>query len=440
MKLFRNKWFWIGAGVLVTAIALAGAMQMRKGKSQSVTVTKARLKDVVMTVKAPGAIEPRTIVKISADIPGRVVHLRVHEGDDVKRGQLLLELDNTQFSSSVAQTQASLVGARARMKEAEASWKLAQSQYQRRKALFERKVISTQEMDTAENEYTAARSALDAAREEVARLSAALTGDRDRLSKTIYRSPIDGKITALNIEEGEIVVTGTMNNAGTQILTVSDISKMLVKADVDETDVVDIRPGQPAKITVDALPDTSFSGVVTEVGNSASREVNTQGASGQTNFEVKVLFHDTVEAVRPGMTADVEIEVKRANKALSVPIQAVVVRQPEELEKRGVKKRPAKEPKGGDAIAAAEEEQDPGARRKKQLSGVFVKVADRAEWRRVTTGISSETDIQVLPGGDLKDGEQVITGPYKVLRDLRPGDRVELQKRGKGGAPARAGG
>jgi HlyD family secretion protein len=439
MKLFKNKWFWIGAGVLVTLLALVGAMQARKGKTQSVTVTKARLKDVVMTVKAPGAIEPRTVVKISADIPGRVVRLAVHEGDVVKRGQLLLELDNTQYDSNVRQTEASLVAARARLVQAQTQWKIAQSQYERRKALFDRKLLSTQEMDTAENDYASARSSSDAAREEVARLSAALTGARDNLSKTTYRSPIDGKITALNIEAGEIVVTGTMNNAGTQILTVADISKMLVRADVDETDVVDVRPGQPAKITVDAMPDTSFAGVVTEVGNSASRETNTAGASGQTNFEVKVLFHDEVLAVRPGMTADVEIEVKRADKALAVPIQAVVVRQPEELEKRGVKKKPAsKEPKGGDAVAAPDEDQDPGARKKKELSGVFVKVADHAEWRRVKTGISSETDIQILPASELKVGEQVVTGPYKVLRDLKPGDRLELQKKGKGGAPVRA--
>lgn len=438
MKLFKNKWFWIGTGVLVTAIALFGAVQGRKGKTQSVTVTKARLKDVIMTVKAPGAIEPRTVVKISADIPGRVTRLAVHEGDVVKRGQLLLELDNTQYDSNVRQTQATLIGARARLAQAQTQWKIAQSQHQRRKALFDRKLLSTQEMDTAENEYASARSAADAAREEVARYNAALTGARDNLSKTTYRSPIDGKITALNIEAGEIVVTGTMNNAGTQILTVADISKMLVKADVDETDVVDVRPGQPAKITVDALPDTSFTGVVTEVGNSASRETNTAGASGQTNFEVKVLFHDEVAAVRPGMTADVEVEVRRANQALAIPIQAVVVRQPEDLEKRGIKKKAPQKEKKGEAIAAQDDDQDPGSRKKKELTGVFVKVGELAEWRQVKTGISSETDIQVLPASQLKAGEQVITGPYKVLRDLKPGDRVELQKRGKTG-PVRAG-
>ena len=440
MKLFKNKWFWIGVGGFVVVLSLVGALQSRRGKTQSVTVSAARIKDVVMTVKAPGAIEPRTIVKISADIPGRVVRLAVHEGDDVKRGQLLLELDNTQYDSSVRQTQASLVAARSRAQQSETAWKLAQSQYERRKALFARNLLSTQEMDTAENDYSGARAANDAAREEVSRLNAALTGARDVLSKTTYKSPIDGKITALNIEEGEIVVTGTMNNAGTQILTVADISRMLVKADVDETDVVDVRTGQPAKITVDALPDTSFTGVVTEVGNSASRETNTAGASGQTNFEVKVLFHETVAAVRPGMTADVEIEVKRADKALAIPIQAVVVRQPEDLEKRGSKKKVTKEPRNGNALAAAEDDSDPLARKKRELSGVFVKVGELAQFRKVKTGISSETDIQVLPSSELKAGDQVITGPYKVLRDLKPGDRVEIQKKGKGGAPVRAGG
>jgi HlyD family secretion protein len=440
MKLFKNKWFWIGVGVFVVALSLIGALQSRRGKVQSVTISAARIKDVVMTVKAPGAIEPRTIVKISADIPGRVVRLAVHEGDDVKRGQLLLELDNTQYDSSVRQTQASLVAARSRAEQSQTAWKLAQSQYERRKALFARNLLSSQEMDTAENDYSSARAANDAAREEVSRLSAALTGARDVLSKTTYKSPIDGKITALNIEEGEIVVTGTMNNAGTQILTVADISRMLVKADVDETDVVDVRPGQPAKITVDALPDTSFVGVVTEVGNSASRETNTAGASGQTNFEVKVLFHDTVAAVRPGMTADVEIEVRRADKALAIPIQAVVVRQPEDLEKRGTKKKVPKEPKKGDVLAAADDDSDPLARKKRELTGVFVKVGDHAEFKKVKTGISSETDIQVMPSSELKAGDQVITGPYKVLRDLKPGDRVELQKKGKGGVAIRVGG
>ncbi len=441
-KLFRNKWFWIGAGVVVLGLSFVGAMQQRRGKVQTVTVAVARAKDIVQKVKAPGEIEPRTVVKISADIPGRVVQLAVREGDTVKRGQLLLELDNTQYDSSVRQAQASLGSARARIERAAAAFKIAEAAYKRRKALFERKLLSTQEMDTAENEFVAAQTELSTAREEIARLDAVLRGARDNLSKTTYRSPINGTITALNIEEGEIVVVGTMNNPGTQILTVSDVSRMLVKADVDETDVVDVRVEQPATITVDALPDTTFKGTVTEVGNSATR-TTTSTASGETNFEVKVLFSETVREVRPGMTADVEIEVKRAEKALAVPIQAVVVRQPDELEERGKKKSQTKEkaPKEGDAIAASDEEPDPLERKKRELTGVFVMDGEVARFRRVKTGISSETDIQILAGGELKASEKVITGPYKVLRDLKPGDRVRIQKKGRaGGSGAKAGG
>ncbi len=443
MKLFKSRVFWIIAGVVLVALSIVGAFQSRRGKTQSVTVAAARVKDVVETVKAPGAIDARTTVKISADVPGRVVHLAVHEGDEVKRGQLLLELDNTQYGANVHQTEASLVAARSRAAQSATAWKLAQAQYERSKALFERKLLSTQEMDTAENNYATARAEADAAREEVQRLTAALAGAQDVLSKTTYRSPIDGKVVALNIEEGEIVVVGTMNNPGTEILTVADISRMLVKADVDETDVVDVKPGQSAKITVDAMPDTSFTGVVTEVGNSASRVTATSGAQGQTNFQVKVLFHETVPAVRPGMTADVEIEVKRANGALAIPIQAVVVRQPDELEKRGTVKK--KTPKNGDALAAGDEEIDPTQRKKSEITGVFIKVGDHAEFRRVRTGISSETDVQVLPAPgakpaeQLKAGDQVVTGPYKVLRDLRPFDHIDIQKKPKAGVTVKAG-
>jgi HlyD family secretion protein len=444
-KLFKNKFFWIGLGVVVLALSFLGAMQQRKGKVQTVTVAAARTKDIVQKVKAPGEIEPRTVVKISADIPGRVVHLAVREGDTVKRGQLLLELDNTQYDASVRQAQASLSAARSRVDRAASAYKIAEQNYKRRKALSERNLLSTQEMDTAENEYIGAQTELSTAREEVSRIDAVLRGARDNLSKTTYRSPIDGKITSLNIEEGEIVVVGTMNNPGTQILTVSDVARMLVKADVDETDVVDVHVEQAATITVDAIPDTSFKGTVTEVGNSAT-QTSTATASGETNFEVKVLFSDDVPAARPGMTADVEIEVKRAEKALAVPIQSVVVRQPEELEERGKKKTPAgkeKPAKGDEAIAAAsqEEEADPLERKKKEITGVFVMDGEFARFRRVKTGISSETDIQILPGGELKEKEKVITGPYKVLRDLKPGDRVQVQKKGRGGgARVQAGG
>lgn len=437
MKLFRNRWFWIGLGVIVLGVAVAGTLAGKKGKVQQVTLTPAKEKELVQKVKAPGEIEPRTTVKISADISGRVTQLAVSEGDFVKRGQLLLEIDNTRFVSSVRQTQALLSGSRARLSRAEDAMRLEQQAFDRRKALFDRKLLSTQELDQAENALMAARTELASAKEETTRLEAALIGDRDNLAKTTYRAPIDGRIVGLNIEEGEIVVVGTMNNPGTQILSVSDLSRMQVVADVDETDVIDVAVGQKAKITVDALPDTSFEGTVTTVGNSAS-QTTAGSATGETNFEVEVLFSHTVPEIRPGMTADVEIEVKRMDKALSVPIQAVVVRQPEDLEKRGTKKKPEggakKEAATNAAASAPEEDLDPAERKKREKTGVFILVDGKAEFREVTTGISSETDIAVVAGG-LKPADKVVTGPYKVLRDLRPGDAIELQKKGKGGKP-----
>jgi HlyD family secretion protein len=442
-KLFSNKWLWIGLGVVVLAVAVFATLQGKKGKVQSVTIAQAKIKDVIQKVKAPGEIEPRTTVKISADIPGRVTRLAVREGDLVKRGQLLLEIDNTQYLSSVRQMQASATGARARLQRAQEALRIAQATYDRRKGLFDRKLLSTQEMDQAEDALSSARSEVAAAREETTRLGAALVGARDNLAKTTYRAPIDGRIVGLNIEEGEIVVVGTMNNPGTQILSVSDLSRMQVKADVDETDVVDVMTGQKTVIKVDALPDTSFEGTVTEVGNSATRAAS-GAATGETNFDVEVLFSATVPEARPGMTADVEIEVKRADKALAVPIQCVVVRQPEELEERGKKKPKApRAPKEGasEAVnAAADEELDPAEREKRKITGVFVLEGEKAVFKRVRTGISSETDIVVLPGSELKAGDKVVSGPYKVLRDLRPGDRLELQKKPARGAAGAGGG
>jgi len=231
-------------------------------------------------------------------------------------------------------------------------------------------------------------------------------------------------VSALNVEAGEIVITGTMNNPGTQILVVSDLSRMLVKADVDETDVVDLEVGQKAKITVDALPDTSFPGTVTEIGNTAKRTLT--GSEGQTNFEVKVVFDQDVPEVRPGMTADVEIDTGTREKTLGVPIQAVVVRTERELE-RASKKEPAKRPrKVKDAVVAADE--DTVGRKEKEITGVFVVRDGVASFVPVRTGIASETAIEIF--GETKEGESVVAGPYKALRELKPNTKVKREAPG----------
>jgi len=424
----NRKWIWIGLAA-VFVILLVGVTVARRGAGNTVAVQLAlvRQEDVTSRVRAPGRIEPRTQVKISADIPGKVVRLLVKEGDAVRKGQLMLQIDDTQYRSAHAQSQAAAATARARLREAEASLKVVEANYERQRQLFGDKLLSQAEWDQATSTHESARVAVVTAREEVSRSDASLRAAADNLSKTRFEAPFDGIVSALNVEQGEIVITGTMNNPGTQILVVSDLSRMLVRADVDETDVVDMRLGQKAKITVDALPDTSFPGTVTEIGNTAKRS-GTSSVEGQTNFEVKVVFDAKVPAIRPGMTADVEIETASHPNTLAVPIQAVVVRTERELERASRKDRA---PRKGTRTAAAAAEDDTTGRKDKEITGVFIVRDGAATFVPVRTGIASETMSEVF--GDLKKGESIVSGPYKKLRELKPGTKVKAESAAAGG-------
>jgi HlyD family secretion protein len=423
----KKTWIWIGLAVIVlVAIVVANMAGQANKKGVPVQLARIRVEDITSRVRAPGKIEPKTQVKISADIMGKVTNLAVKEGDHVRKGQLLLQLDPTQRQADLSQARAALASALARKHEADATFKVAESNHTRQRSLYEQKLLSNAEWDNATSAYEAARSAAQTAAEEVNRASSVLSASTDNLGKTRFVAPFDGVVSALYVEQGEIVIMGTMNNAGTQILTVSDLSRMLVKADVDETDVVDVRIGQKAKITVDAMPDTSFVGTVTEIGNTAKR--NEVGAvEGQTNFEVKVVFDQTVPEVRPGMTADVEIETATHGRSTAVPIQAVVVRTERELERAEKKaggRTAVKEKKRGrsDAVAA---EDDTVGRKEKEITGLFVMRDGVAKFVPVRTGIASETMIEVF--GDMKPGESVVAGPYKALRELKPNQKVRQE-------------
>ena len=423
----KKKWIWIGLGGVLVVLLIAGNVARQSaGKVVSVQFARVRREDITARVRAPGKIEPRTQVKVSADVMGKIVQLPVKEGDRVKKGQLMLQLDDTQYRSAYSQARAARASAEARVRETESSLKVAEASYARQKALFEQHLLSQAEWDQASTNYESARAAVATAHEEVSRSQAALDGASDNLSKCRFLAPFDGVVSALNVEAGEVVITGTMNNPGTQILVVSDLSRMLVRADVDETDVVDLRLGQKAKITVDALPDTSFAGTVTEIGNTAKRTL-TGGSEGQTNFEVKVVFDQDVPQVRPGMTADVEIDTGTREKTLGVPIQAVVVRTQRELEKAGKREpRAAKRSAKADAMVAAED--DTIGRKEKEITGMFVVRDGMAAFVPVRTGLASETEIEVF--GDAKEGESVVAGPYKALRELKPNTKVKKEAPG----------
>jgi HlyD family secretion protein len=420
-------WIWVGLGVVVHGgLAAVSISKSNRSKITPVQMALVHQEDITSRVKAPGKIEPKTQVKISADIMGKITHLLVKEGDPVRKGQLMLQLDDTQYRSLWEQSRAAAASARTRLRDSETQLRLEESAYARQKSLFEQKLLSQAEWEQAERTRESVRSTASSAQEDMTRADAAVRATADNLNKTSFHAPFDGVVSALNVEQGEIVITGTMNNIGTQILTVSDLSRMLVRADVDETDVVDMRVGQKAKISVDALPDTTFEGTVTEVGNTAKRSI-TSTVEGQTNFEVKVVFDHNVPQVRPGMTADVEIDTGTHPQVLTVPIQSVVVRTQRELD------RAAKSRLGGGASAATmpkskpktmgvSAEEDTVGRKDREITGVFVVRNNAATFVPVRTGLTSQTMIEVM--GELKKGDTVVSGPYKSLRELKPGGKV----------------
>lgn len=431
----RKRWLWIGLGVLVVALlALIVGLQVARGKGgrvEAVQLARVRQEDITSRVRAPGKIEAKTQVKVSADIMGKIVVLAVKEGDPVRRGQLMLQLDDRQYRAYHDQARATAASAQARVREAEQALRAGEATYRRQEALFAQKLLSDAEWEQATSAIVTARAAAQAARQEVARAEAAVAAAADNLRKTRFEAPFDGVVSALNVEVGENVITGTMNNPGTEILVVSDLSRMLVRADVDETDVVDMRVGQKARIFVDALPDTSFPGTVTEIGNTAKRTL-TSAVEGQTNFEIKVVFDQDVPAVRPGMNADVEVETATHAKTLGVPIQAVVVRTQSALDraakKPAAKAKPARTSKNLDLAA----DEDTVGRKEKDITGVFVVTQENtARFVPVRTGIAGESAIEIM--GEVKAGDLVVAGPYKALRDLKPGGRVKREA-----APGRA--
>lgn len=422
----RTKALLIGGGALFLVAVIAINVTKSSGAKIAVQAGEVRKGSIKATVRAPGRVQPETMVKISADVPGKVVRLAVKEGQRVKRGQFLLQLDDTQFRAEVANTEAALQAARSNLRQAEAAFAQSDAALKRKESLFDQKLVSPEELDVARTTRDSDKARLEARREDVTQAGATLTVQRDRLSKTRFNSPIDGTVVQLSIEEGEIVVTGTMNNPGTVILTVADLRQMKVEADVDETDVSAATLGQAAKVTVDALPDTTLAGHVTEIANSPSiADAGTQEQ--QTNFLVDVMIDTPPAMLRPGMTADVEITTASKDSVLLVPIQAVVVRAPKDLVpvgKRGSKKRGAQAAETPASGAAA----DP---KSQEIRGVFVMGKDgKVAFRKVTTGLSSDTDYEVT--GDLKPGEKIVTGPFRVLRTLKPDQKVKVEEAKKG--------
>jgi len=417
-KKSKKKLLFIALGAVVVVIIIIANFAKSDKSEISVTSGKVKQGKITSIVTATGKVKAKTEINLSANVSAKIVELPVKEGQMVTKGQLLVQLDPERYQASVDQYRASLAAQRAQVDLSRAQSEEARLAYERAVKLHEGKLISDEVYDAARTNYDVMRSRYEAEKHSIDRAAALLREAQNQLDYTTITSPIDGTITALNAEVGEIVMIGTMNNPGTVIMTVSDLSAIEVEVEVDETDIANV-----------AL-DTSFEGVVTEVGNSA--RISGSGSSDLvTNFMVTVLMTEITESIRPGMSATCDITTAERKNVLKIPIGAVVLRDEKAiLEQR---KAEAEQSEGAlaqetDTTAVSEEsaaDDEDEEDEAKELQGVFVIQEGEVLFTEVVTGIADQQNIEIISGLSLED--EIVTGSFKILRELKHGDRVKAK-------------
>lgn len=394
----------IGIGI-VAVLALGAWLSITQGRQQGIEVRTevVRHRDLVEIVTASGNIRARRTVDISSDVSARVAELMIQEGEDVRRGQTLLRLDPAQYQAAVARSRASLAQAEAQRSQQEANLIRAQRDLDRLLSLRTRDslLVSRQQIDDTQTTLSVAEATLESAEHGVDQAQAQVAEAEDQLSKTVFIAPIDGKVTRLNVEEGETVIIGTMNNPGSLVLTISDLSLIEVVLQVDETDVSLISLGDSASIRIDAFPQQTFVGRVTEIGNSAINPPSQQSGGQQAaiDFEVVLTLEATDAPLRPDLSATADIVVETRKQALGVPIIAMTVRE--------------------DSTAAQTEGDDAETQ---EIEGVFLVHGNQVEFTQVEIGIAGQEYFEVLSG--LNEGDTVVAGPYQRIRQLVDGDQI----------------
>lgn len=438
----------IGVGGAVLLSAIVGFTVYQSHKNVVVVQTgKVQRQDLTSVVSASGEVRPKTYVNIGANAFGKIVHLYVKEGDRVKAGQMLAQLENVQPGADVDAMQASLAAARTDADAAEAGLNTSQADLNRAKSDLERSeldwtraqglykdaLIAKSEYDNQKATHQAAVAGLaqaqarvaqakaqkDSADKRVGTAAANLTHADDVLKKTTYQAPFDGIITGLPVREGESVVMGIQNSPGSVLMTLSDMSVITAEVQVDETDIVNVRLGQPAEVNIDAIPKKTFKATVTQIGDNAvvrstglSTSQQTTASQEAKDFKVVVTLLDPPQDLRPGLSATAKITTATRSAAVTIPIQALTVRKQEDLAPKNEK---------GSVQAAAPQTVTAG---KEEIQGVFVLRNHKAEFVPVETGIAGTTDIEVLNG--VKEGDEIVTGSYKILRTLHPGSSVKV--------------
>lgn len=450
----------IGAGAVVLLATIVGITVHQSGKNVvTVQTGKVQRQDLSSVVSASGEIRPKTYVNIGANAFGKITHLLVKEGDHVRKGQLLAQLENVQSSADVNANQASLqaaetdaLAADAALKTSQADLLRAQADYDRNKLDWERAqnlfrdgLISKSDFDSRRNAWATADSGLvqaqarvaqakaqkDSADKHVSQNRATLTRFADVLHKATYTAPYDGIITNLPVREGETVVMGIQNSPGSTLMTLADMSVITAEVKVDETDIVNVHLGQPAEVTIDAIPKKIFHGTVSEIGDNAIVRSTGVATSQQAtaseeakDFKVVVTVTDPPQDLRPGLSTTAKITTAARGNVLAIPIQSLSVRTKAQLELEKAAPGSVHAAAPAPKETASKNSKDQKDKEKEDVQGVFVIRNKKAEFVPVTTGIAGTSDIEVVNG--LKEGDEVITGSYKILRTLRSGSGVKI--------------
>jgi HlyD family secretion protein len=437
--LTRNKKILIGVGIAVVLGGVAYAnFRFKRVEGVTVHTETIQKRDLKAIVSASGKIQPKRFVNISADTSGRVTELAVQEGDRVKQGQFLLQIDPRNLRTRVQSGEASLGAARSQLQQmrlslesAKTALKQAEDAYKRQQNLAKGGLTTKETLERAENDLAMRRADLASQEQNLRTLQlrteqeqATLENARTDLSKVRIESPIDGIITRRNIEQGETAVVGTMNNAGTVLLQVADMSVIEAEVEVDETDIPNVQLGQMATITVDAINGKTFTAKVTEIGNSPIQATGS-AATQATNFKVTLQVEGQIPDVRPGFTCTADITTATRAQALSVPIQATTVREVVLDDKGQVVREAATPGRRPSSTTVQASELKPGQERK-ELEGVFVVRDGKAVFEPVKTGIAGEKYFEILTG--LKEGDSVIVGPFASVRTLADGAAVKVEQ------------
>ncbi len=407
----KRKVLWILLAVVLLAVLGGFAYSKRGPQPTEVQTATVGREDLQAKVSANGKIQAQKKVDISAMIPGQITHLAVEEGDRVKKGQFLLQIDQVNPRALARSNEFSMQALRQDLESAKSTLEQARADFRRADGNFKAGIIPAADMERTRTAVRSAEAAVQAAQQRVEQAGATLEGARDTLAKTTIRSPMDGVVTARRVEEGEVAVIGVQNSPGTVLLTISDMSVVEAEMEVDETSIPSVKLNQEARVRLDAYPNQTFHGTVTEVGSSPLVAATNQAIK----FKVKVRVDNPPPDIKPGLSARADILTGFRAHTLVVPLQALVVR---DLEKKAG--QPA-----------------PGPDAPREQEGVYLMEGGKARFQPLKTGLIGDLAIEVVDG--LHGGETVINGPFKALRTLNPGDPVKLEepKKGEGRSPAK---